>query len=82
VVHFFRRYWGTWDEYALEPAEIIDAGQDRVVVVHYERGSGKGSGLPLERRWAVVYTLSAGRLVKIDQFATRQQALKAAGPRE
>ena len=79
VLDFFRRYWGTWDEYVLKPAEIIDADQDRVVVAHYERGSGKGSGVPFERRWAVVYTLSAGQLVRIDQFATREQALEAAG---
>ena len=82
VRDFFRRYWGTWDEYVLEPAEIIEAGQHRVVVVHYEPGSGRGSGLPFERRWAVVYTLSAGQLVRIEQCETCEQALEAAGLRE
>jgi hypothetical protein len=52
VIDYFRHYWGTWDDYVLEPTEIIDAGEDRVIVVHYERGRGRGSGVPFERRWA------------------------------
>ncbi|HEX2358590.1 MAG TPA: hypothetical protein VHH72_02105 [Solirubrobacterales bacterium] len=31
VIGFYRHYWGTWDDYVLEPTEIIDAGEDRVV---------------------------------------------------
>ena len=79
ALDFYRHYWGTWDEYILEPAEIIDAGQDRVVVVHNERGSGKGSGAPFERRWAVLYTLRKAKIVRIEQFIEPHEALEAAG---
>ena len=50
VIEFYRHYWGTWDEYILEPAEIIDAGANRVLVVHQERGRGRGSGTQVFRR--------------------------------
>jgi ketosteroid isomerase-like protein len=73
-----RRWWGTWDEYVLEPTEIIDAGGDRVVVVQYERGRGKGSAVQLERRWAVVYTIRMGKVVRFQPFKTRDEALEAA----
>jgi hypothetical protein len=33
--------------------------------------------VPFERSWAVVYTLSAGQLMKIQQFPSREQALEA-----
>jgi ketosteroid isomerase-like protein len=79
VVDFFRRYWTTWHDYSLEPVEIIDGRQDRVVVVHDERGTGKRGGVPFERSWAVVYTFNAGQLMKIQQFPGREQALEAAG---
>ena len=79
VIDYFRHYWGTWDDYLLEPTEIIDAGEDRVIVVHYERGRGRGSGVPFERRWVTVYTLRACKMIKFRAFATREEALQAAG---
>jgi ketosteroid isomerase-like protein len=79
VLDFYRHYWGTWDDYVLEPAEVIDAGKDRVLVVHHEHGAGKGSGVPFERRWAMLYTLQAGQIVKLDLFTTRERALEAVG---
>jgi len=80
AVDFYRHYWGTWDDdYILEAAEITDAGANRVLVVHHERGRGKGSGVPFERRWAVIYTLAAGKLVRVQGFGTREEALEAAG---
>ncbi len=29
----FRHYWGTWEDYVLEPVEIIDVGEDRVLAL-------------------------------------------------
>jgi ketosteroid isomerase-like protein len=52
-----------------------------VVVVQYERGRGKWSGVQLERRWAVVYTLRMGKVVRFQAFKTREEALQAAGVR-
>jgi ketosteroid isomerase-like protein len=77
-----RRWWGTWDEYGLEATEIIDAGNDRVVVLQREHGRGKGSGAPLERRWAVVYTIRMGKVARFQPFKTREEALEAAGLEE
>ena len=79
VIDFYRHYWGTWDDYILEAAEITDAGASRVLVVHHERGRGRGSGVPFERRWAVLYTIAAGKLARVDAFSTREEALEAAG---
>src|SRR5215216_3693303 len=82
VIDFYRRYWGTWDDYVLEPVEIIDAGEAGVVVGHYERGRGRGSGAPFERRWAVVYTLRRGKVVRIQVLKNHDEAREAAGLRE
>jgi len=79
VIDFYRHYWGTWDAYTLEAAEITDAGANRVLVVHHERGRGRESGVPFERRWVVLYTLAAGKLTRVHTFNTRDEALEAAG---
>jgi hypothetical protein len=34
AINAFRHYWGTWDEYAIDLVELIDAGQSVVVVVN------------------------------------------------
>jgi ketosteroid isomerase-like protein len=79
ALDLYRDYWDTWDDYVLEPAEVIDAGQDQVVVVLQQRGSGKASGAPFERSWCVVSTLRDGRIVRIEHFTERREALQAAG---
>jgi ketosteroid isomerase-like protein len=81
AIDWSRRWWGTWDEYILEATEIIDAEPDRVVVVQYERGRGKGSEVQVERRWALVYTVRMGKVVRFQPFETREEALEAAGVR-
>jgi ketosteroid isomerase-like protein len=60
---------------------VIDAG-DQVVVVHYERGRGKGSGVEVEHRVANVFDLRDGRVIRKRPFANRSEALAAAGLRE
>ena len=79
ALELYRHYWGTWDEYALEPVEIIDADHDRVLVVQDERGIGRGSGAPFERRWAVLYTIRETKIVRIEHFGQRRDAFEAAG---
>ncbi|MGC1799225.1 MAG: nuclear transport factor 2 family protein [Solirubrobacterales bacterium] len=79
VIDFCRHYWGTWDDYALEPTEIVDAGDDRVLAVYHERGRGKGSGVPFDRPVAVLLTVRASKVAKLQYFSTREEALEAAG---
>jgi len=79
VIEFYRHWWGTWDEYVMEPVEFIDAGEDRVVVVTDETGRGRESGAPFEIRRATIFTLRAGKIAKLQMFSTREQALEAAG---
>jgi ketosteroid isomerase-like protein len=81
AIDWSRGYWGTWHDYVLEPTEIIDAGQGRVVVVQHERARGKASGVELERRWAVVFTVQMGKIVRFEAFKTRGEAVEAARPR-
>ena len=81
AINAFRHYWGTWDEYAIDPVEFIDAGQSVVVVIH-EHGRGKGSGVPVERHHFQLWTFRRGRIVRWEAFANKSAALEAAGLRE
>ncbi len=78
VLDFYRRYWGTWAEYTAVAEEVLDAG-DHVVIRLLERGRGKGSGIPFERRWYQVWTFREGKVVRWRGFEDREQALEAVG---
>ncbi len=67
-----------WEERRLEAEEFIDAG-DNVVVLLHEYRRGRGSGIELETRTAVVVGVSGGRVVRLQGYMDRDAALKAAG---
>jgi ketosteroid isomerase-like protein len=61
--------------------EVIGSG-DHVVVIACFRGRGRGSGVTVAQRLYEVYTLRNGRVLRVDEFTDRDQALEAAGLRE
>jgi uncharacterized protein len=70
-----------WDERRLEAERFIDAG-DCVVVPLHEFRRGKGSGVEMETDTAMVYEVRDGRVVGIQGYMDRGEALQAAGLRE
>ena len=67
-----------WDDYKVMPEEFVDMG-DRVVVTVRLRGRGRGSGVEIDARFYDVYTVRDGKIVRMDQFTERSQAIQAAG---
>ena len=71
--------WGdTMDEVRFEVDELIDAGE-RVVAVCRLVTRSATTGIELEQGVAMVWTLRDGLAVRLDPFATRDEALRAAG---
>ena len=75
---FVEAWEAAFESYSLEPEEYIDAG-DAVVMVFTLRATGRGSGIELERRDAIVYTLAEGLVTRLDYFNNPAEALEAAG---
>jgi ketosteroid isomerase-like protein len=67
-----------FDEFRLRAEEFIDAGE-RVVVRVVVEGRGSGSGAPVSGTGWFVYGVRDGKLVTIDMYVAREQALEAAG---
>ena len=64
----------------IEEATEIDAGT--VVTVQVITGTSTHTGLPFELRWAAVWKISDGKVDRVQGYATRGQAMKAAGARK
>jgi len=73
----FNAEWaGAWDDWELEPEDFVDAGE-RVVVIVNQRGRSKGTGIPVEMRFAQVWTLRDGRGIRMQMYANPDEALEA-----
>ena len=51
----------------------------RVVVLTWQRGKGRESGLPMDMEWAQVITVREGKITRVDAYDDRSVALEAAG---
>ena len=71
------RWKAEWHDYRVIPEEFVDRG-DSVVVTVRLRGRGRGSGVEVDARFYDVYTLRDGKIVRMDQFTERSQAIQAA----
>jgi ketosteroid isomerase-like protein len=71
-------YWSIWNDYAQDVKEMIDTGEEVVVVLH-EHARMRNSDADVERDVAAVWTVEDGRRVRFRAFASRADALRAAG---
>jgi ketosteroid isomerase-like protein len=76
-----RKIFEVYDDFRVEPEEYVDAG-DQVVVIARNRATGRGSGVELDQRFAFVWTVQQGKLVRLQVFEDRRDALEAAGLQE
>ena len=81
VRRFFRDWLASWSDYEIETRDCIDAG-GAVVLVFRQAGTGKRGGVRTERDFFGVWELEGSKVVRFRLFASREQALEAAGLRE
>ena len=74
----FERWASAFEELEVSAEEFIDAG-DRVLVTAYHRGRGRTSGAEVDGRFYEVYTLRDGKVVRVDEYVERAEALEAVG---
>jgi len=78
-IEFQQRWMHEWGVMRFEPEEVLDLG-DRVLFLGSVHGSGLSSGAGFDSdNWAVLYDVSAGRIVREQPFFDRREALEAAG---
>jgi ketosteroid isomerase-like protein len=72
----------TFDEFKIEPVELIDAGSGVVVAVVRYGGRAKLSGIETDETFGVVFTIRDGKIARGREYSTREQAFEAAGLEE
>jgi ketosteroid isomerase-like protein len=78
----FNAEWAdAWDDWELEVEDYIDAGE-RVVVIVNQRGRSKATGIPVDMRFAQVWSFRDAQAVRMQMYARVDEALEATGLQE
>jgi ketosteroid isomerase-like protein len=72
-------YLRAFSDLRIEAERIIDLGGDRVLVLSRQTAFGKQSGVPIEHELGDVFTLRDGKVVRLESYWNRADALEAAG---
>jgi ketosteroid isomerase-like protein len=75
---WWRRQLEIWEKWEDSPDEVIEAGE-QVVSVVISRSRGRTSGADVESNHAAVWTLRDGRVLRVEWFPSRAEALEAVG---
>lgn len=65
-----------WSDFTMEPEEFLDVGE-RVVSVFHMKATGRGSGVEVDRQDAIVWSVRGGKILRLDYYNNREQALTA-----
>ena len=82
VLANYERWNEAWEEGAETTLEEVIGHGDRVFVKVRFQGRGRASGVEVDTRLYEVYTLRDGKVLRIDEYEHRAEALEAAGLRE
>jgi uncharacterized protein len=68
----------SFDDFSMEPVDLIGVGDRHVVVVLRMFGRGRGSGVPVEEEIAHLWTVEQGKAVAMQVYSKAQDALRDA----
>jgi ketosteroid isomerase-like protein len=69
-----------WKSIRAEPREFIEGDGVVVALIHFELRANSGIELQQDQGW--VYWMRDGRIRRMEQYATKREALEASGLRE
>ena len=81
LTEFMRDFLSAWANLSVAAEEFIEA-ENSVVIANVWRGEGRESGAATEFRDFMVWTFRGPKLIRLEQFEDRVQALEAVGLRD
>jgi ketosteroid isomerase-like protein len=79
VRNYFTQFSQSFDEFTFAADDFVDLGDDRVLILFGIHTRGKGSGAVAEARPGWIYTIRDEKVVRIEAYLDRDEALAAAG---
>jgi uncharacterized protein len=76
---FLTDFLASWERFD-QTVEEVRQEDDRVLVLIHLEATGRGSAADVDARYAHLWTVSAGRGIRVDAFYDRKEALEALSP--
>jgi ketosteroid isomerase-like protein len=76
VARFLQDFLASWDDYDVDPEEIIESGA-RVLVIARVHARGRGSGVELDQRIGYLHTVRNSRVARTDAYFDVEEARRA-----
>jgi ketosteroid isomerase-like protein len=78
IAEYMRGFLEPWSRITIEAEDFTDAG-DSVVVAVRQAGVGEESGAATELRYFQVWSFRGRKVIRLENFRERAEALEAAG---
>jgi ketosteroid isomerase-like protein len=82
MAEFLATWLENFDEWELRAERLLDAGDEVVVAIVWQRARSTGSGATVQMTLAQVWTIRDGFAVRMQAYAAVADALRAVGLRE
>jgi ketosteroid isomerase-like protein len=79
LTRFWTEMLEAWEHFSPEIQEVFDCGPQRLITLDVVRARGKGSGIDMEARGAMLWTVREGKIVRVKMFQSKEEALEAVG---
>jgi ketosteroid isomerase-like protein len=77
---FWRQWLSAWSDLHFEVQDVVDGGDDVVLLLHNQEQWGRHSGISIEMPpYAMVFTIRGGKVVRWRAYPDQQSALEAVG---
>jgi ketosteroid isomerase-like protein len=76
---FLTEWLDVWDDFEAGVEDFVSVADGRVLVLAWQRGKGRHSGLAMNMEWAQVITVRDGEITRLENYDDRAEALEAAG---
>jgi ketosteroid isomerase-like protein len=78
LMDYLVNWYGQWDDYDVEPLNLIDAGE-QILVITRERGRVRSTGMDLVEDFHHSFVIRDGKAVEWRMYDSRAEALDAVG---
>ena len=82
VRRYIQDWIDTFDGFSVVAEELRDVGDDRVLSIQRGTGRAKLSGVQIDLRYAAVNTVRDGKVVRVREYLSVEDALEVVGLRE
>jgi ketosteroid isomerase-like protein len=79
VRRFLEDWRASWEQYEAGVEGYVDIDSERVLVLWWQRGVGRGGHTPVQMDWALLCTVKHELAWRMEAFSDRREALKAVG---